>query len=334
MDEFDNRGHAMRRQFLLVTSMVFLGAASASGAQTVSLPQRQIVHKDFKWVQTLKGFSAEITCVGWSPDSLKVAAGGRKTEVFIWSAGNGDVAAKLEDDTMTETHCVTFSSDGKMLAAGGLRGQARIWDVAEQKVLKSIDCMCNGNVTGVEFSPDGKKLAVTAAGLQIWDVNAGTIDYRISEDIWTAAWSRTGKGIIMAGKMGVRLIEPTTGKTVKEFNSEGYDTTVVAFSPNSRSIVSAYRDGKVCLWDSITGKWQYRFIDNRTEVNRLDFSSDAFLLFSASRWDAFVRDLSTGNIIGKVPSEIMETYRDARMSPNGVSIALARHDRTIAILQQ
>jgi WD40 repeat protein len=324
----------MPKQLLPAMPALLLWAASAWGAQTVPLPQRQIVHQDYRWLQTLKGFYVEIMCVAWSPDSQKVAAGGRKTAVFIWSADNGEVVARLNDDTMPETHCVTFSSDGKMLAAGGLHGQVRIWDVAEQKVLKSLDCTYGGKVGGVEFSPDGKKLAVTTKGLLIWDVNAGTIDYKIPEDIWSVAWNRTGKGIVTAGAMGVRLIEPATGKVVKEFNSEGYETSVVAFSPNSRSIASAYQDGRVCLWDSITGQRHYKFIDNRSSVLRLDFSSDAYLLFSASRWEAYVRDLGTGTIIGKVPPEIMEWFRDARMSPNGMSIALVKHDKTIAILKQ
>jgi WD40 repeat protein len=107
--------------------------------------------------------------------------------------------------------------------------------------------------------------------------------------------------------------------------------TSIAFSPNSRWIVSGFRDGTVRLWDVVTGS-QHRVMRGHTEwVTCVAFSPDGTSIVSCSH-DSTLRiwDLGTGveqlTLMGHTAQ-----VNSLAFAPNGQTIVSASKDGTLRV---
>lgn len=119
----------------------------------------------------LRGHTAPITIMRWSPDSTKVLSGSRDTTVRIWDATTGQVLQILQGHTETVIS-VGWSADGTKVVSGSYDKTARVWDVAtgqELQVLRGHRC----GVTNVQWSRDGSKIATHSRvdkTIRVWNV--------------------------------------------------------------------------------------------------------------------------------------------------------------------
>ena len=86
---------------------------------------------------TLKGRTAPVSCVAFSPDGRRLATSGsaigKPGEVKVWDAATGRETLVLTGHT-GPISSVVFSPDGKTLASSGSQsrkpGEVRVWDAA------------------------------------------------------------------------------------------------------------------------------------------------------------------------------------------------------------
>jgi WD40 repeat protein/serine/threonine protein kinase len=78
---------------------------------------------------TLRGHTHAVTCVAFSPDGQRLAAGANDHTVRIWEAERGQELLTLKGHT-NGVSCVSFSPDGHRLASGSLDRTVRIWDAS------------------------------------------------------------------------------------------------------------------------------------------------------------------------------------------------------------
>jgi WD40 repeat protein len=114
------------------------------------------------------------TCVAFSPDGKRVAAGNNDGFVKIW-----DVDGKKEVNDLKAPGGVwslAYNPDGSRLATGGYDNVITLWDTATGKDVRTIKAHF-GTVTALAFSPDGSQLAsggTIDATVKIWNVAAAT----------------------------------------------------------------------------------------------------------------------------------------------------------------
>jgi RNA polymerase sigma factor (sigma-70 family) len=121
-------------------------------------------------------------------------------------------------------------------------------------LLKSID----EQVLAVAFSPDGKRLVTAGARddlpgqLMIWDVATGKELVRIRgmRGIRTAVFSPDGQ-VLACGHFGgaITLRDPNTGQERRILNGHTVGVNGLAFSADSKLLLSAGLDRVVKLWD-------------------------------------------------------------------------------------
>ena len=139
---------------------------------------------------TLRGHTAAVRSVSWSPDGRQLAAAGDDHTVRIWEAGSEEPRAPSQNSTagsrgfehgsgtssvlrghFAHVTSVDWSPDGKRLASGGADSVIRIWDAQTAKQIDMLPGHLRDNVRWVLWGADGQRLiSTTEEVVKIWDV--------------------------------------------------------------------------------------------------------------------------------------------------------------------
>ena len=286
----------------------------------------------------LEGHHWGVSCVAFSPDGKLLASAGWDQTVNIWDVATERVVAALTGHADT-IYGVTFSPDGSRLASASADKTVKIWDVASGQ----LSCTVTGHtaaVRAVVFSPNGRFLVSGGddrdGPVKLWDVGGGPAIGSLphGDTVLCLAFSRDGAQLASGGKNRlIRIWDMNTRKEVQTLrDGPAMSVSGVAFSPDSRRLVSASWDGKVLLWDVPSGKVILPPMEHADLVFSVAFSRDGNRLASAGRdklvkiWDAANGQLLLPGLHG--PSA---TVRSVAFSPDGRQLAAAGDDRAVRV---
>ncbi|MFN8491643.1 MAG: BTAD domain-containing putative transcriptional regulator [Caldilineaceae bacterium] len=260
-------------------------------------------------LQTLQGHSQGVWCARLSPDGRYLVSASGDHTLCLW-----DMRTRLLVRTFhgheAGVRAVAFSWDGDQIASGDERGFLRIWQTQTGEIVNAW----RGHTTTVwalAFSPDGQWLASGCYDQQVrlWSVarlprTATTVDLR--ED--------TTLGPILLGHT--------------------HNVTAVAFSPDSKTLISGARDQTVRLWDvGPHGQGQVRHIlqGHTDSVNCIAVSPDGALVASGSD-DQSIRlwDAHTGHALHTLRGHTQGILGMA-FSPDGNLLANACQDHQVQL---
>ncbi|KAF3917569.1 hypothetical protein AA313_de0203174 [Arthrobotrys entomopaga] len=194
----------------------------------------------------------------FSSNNLLVASpddgyyGGSTRGIGLWNVET-DFFRLLKFDS-NGPPAVAFSPDGKLLVAGSSSGIMEMWDTTTGANLKTFRSSSDGRVWGLAISPDNKLVASAQNNnvVQLWDVATKTLQHTL----------------------------PGCSDTS---HFEGLDNMPVAFSPDSKTVVSScHHCYAVKLWSTTTGAVFQTLEGHHTWILALVFSPDGKLLASGS----------------------------------------------------
>jgi WD40 repeat protein len=198
----------------------------------------------------LTGHTRPVSSIVFSPDGKTLASGSMDHTVRLWDvASQRQIGPLFTDHTTVDS--LAFSPDGKTLAIGTDDRTVRLWDVASHRQFGAPLTGHAAPVDSLAFSPDGGTLASGSADgtVRLWNVvtrrGIGAPLTGHTESVTSVAFSAEGKTLAIGGG-NVDLWDVTTRRQIGAPLTRG---GVVAFSPDSKGLVTGSNYSTVSLWN-------------------------------------------------------------------------------------
>jgi RNA polymerase sigma factor (sigma-70 family) len=197
-----------------------------------------------------------------SPPGRTYGAGSHPDPILLRQIAAG-TAPKIPAGRRTEGGLAALSPDGKTAAWAihGPPGSISLRDAISGEELHRLPCP--GGVATPAFSPDSRNLAVLGKNhVQLWDVasrrEVRRFEYAPPEDMlaeWNLhaplAFSPDGKLVAAASSVDNSIVvwSVATGRQVDTLRGHGGQVYTLAFTPDSRRLLSGSADTTALMWD-------------------------------------------------------------------------------------
>ena len=220
---------------------------------------------------TLTGNTSGINALTFSPDGSVLVSGGADGTIRLWNTETGVSLSPHITGHIASMRAATFFKESSTLVSVAFNGEMTFWNLKTPH--KSIIHTAGHRdlFRTLAFSPDGTKLASVGAegsiifgagfGLASWrpdslirltDVSTGR-ELATLTDIESPAnltFSPDGKTVAFSNHGKISLWNIETGTL---FDTPLPPSSVLAFSPDGKKLVTGTREGDVQMWNAETG---------------------------------------------------------------------------------
>jgi WD40 repeat protein len=279
-------------------------------------------------------------------------------DVFALAATDGgirlwDLRSRLRTHTLrTEMHqrtghdavclCLAFSSDGRRLASGHVDGAVHLWDLERGQEIP-VRYRHDALVGAVAFSPDGLTLASGGMdlALKLWNLPAAEAGesrremHRQPAGLTALAYVG-GSGAFLAtghANRALRLVDTRTGRLVATLRGPESQVSLLAASPDGRTLAAAGHDRTLRLFDVESRQQTFMAVAHRTRpTTSLAFFPDGRHLASVAQDNA----VQLWDVAAQAPMAVLwgqsnETFTAVALLGGGDHVAAALADGRIRL---
>jgi WD40 repeat protein len=224
-------------------------------------------------------------------DSVFVTDQARGTLYEFRDAKTFEVTMRVRCSNMTMFLGIDFSPDGEQFIASSMDGKTRVWPARQKGKVKELENsyhFVGFNAAGELFGADKEvdsinpKTGAARRRAKIPAPGGYTPNHTLFDDrtVLVSAPSRRG------GRM--TLTDTATWKTRFISMGKQTDSRELVISPDNRLAACGYDNGKVMVWNLVTGKKVANFVTSRKCLSCLAFSRDGQWLAGCNFYKIFV----------------------------------------------
>ncbi|KAF9934216.1 hypothetical protein FBU30_002909 [Linnemannia zychae] len=264
---------------------------------------------DLTQIRTPSSHSGEVLSLAFSPCGEYLLSGSFDKKVQLWKY-------MTERDSSTlwkhgnDVNTVAFSPNGNLIASGSSDGKVFLRDRKNEQGLRILDH--GSEVNGIAYSPDGSRIASAGINrmIRIYCTSGGDLQMTISEGIMSEikciAYSRDGRKIISG-----------------DMHGHQNKVTDIAFSPNSKQLVSTCWNGTIRRWNLDKDFKDSGYENHHSEITRVVYSLDGMYVVAVdSQGELRQYNAPSGELVTSIP---LSTYKEQFivLSPDGQRFATA-----------
>lgn len=261
------------------------------------------------------GHTDRISAICFSHDGKYIITASWDNSLIIWNSNTGE-----EIRTLKEHHervlSVDISPDGKKIVSGSKDCSLLLWSFFTGEVINKLST-CD-SVQSVTFSPDGKNIAYTLNDnvIRIWDSMDcnGVIEHDFSL-FCQLAMSNRGNVLALTILNCILLLDIKTLIIKKYIIGHSEQVRSVAFNPDGSQLVSVFYDGKMIVWDIVSGEEIYNYHEVSDSICSVVYSPDGKYLITNSEKGTLKKWDETGNVLWSISDATSIVAID--YSPNG-----------------
>ncbi len=293
-------------------------------------------------ILTLKGHTAAVLHVRWSPDGAFIASGALDTTSLLWTANDGKQRLSIRstqqppiaDDYPWSIDWST-SKNVQHLAIGFVDGTVQVVDARSGQRLTSLNAPIS-RVPVLSWSPDERFMAlggsdniVRVYAYPSWQVVTTYQEH--TNSIKAVAWSPDGTSVASgSADTTVRIWTPLTGKTKLICSGHTDEVKTVSWSYDSKYLVSTANDGTARIWDITSGRTlqTYKEPGGAPIGEALWSHNNRLLAIYGGDGNVYILDPQTLQIKQTITAGV--TYSQA-WSPDDTQLATANYDNVVRV---
>jgi WD40 repeat protein len=185
--------------------------------------------------------------------SDRLATGNMVGEILLWDLGRGEPAGRWQAHG-SRIRAVAYSDDAELLASSDTDRTVKLWNAARGELLWESQVPTDSRT--LVFSSDGHwlygggwfdlfRLNVATGQLQVID----TDHWGIINDLALVKSSGALASVSRQTDSAVLIIDPVTGRTLKNFGSHDLCGEHITVSPDEKYLISNSDDYSISVWE-------------------------------------------------------------------------------------
>lgn len=203
---------------------------------SIEMGIQSLSHGGYKVRKTLKGHSAKIYSMYWSPSQPYIVSAGQDGKLIVWNGISGNKLLAIPLRSPWVMTC-SFSPSGRLIASGGLDNKVSIWNAR------------------IKESPS---IATLRPSVEL----LGHSGY-----VSCARFVSDEQIVSSSGDTTMVLWDLERSRTILRFEEHDADVMSIAVDPAQSLLISGACDALTKTWDMRTGHCVRTFAGHESDVN-------------------------------------------------------------------
>lgn len=289
-------------------------------------------------IKEFRGHTSWVTSVTFSPNGRQALSASIDKTLCLWQVTTGRLEHVFRGHR-SKVWSVAFGPDGTYAVSGGI-SSVRLWDIStvtQGKILMKSSFLSRKAFDRVAFSPCGKYVISNPVRLCVFDISTGK-KLRIFEKqhflrIEDFALSPDGKIVAASNWFSKKIFlwDFLTGNGLGVLGKHKGWVTALAFSPDSKYVLSGSFDQTIRYWEVSTAKEMRTFIGHKGSVWSVAFSPDGrYVLTGGDDMIVHLWNVSTGKELKQFTGHTRPIL-SVTFSPGGRYALSGSEDHTVRL---